>query len=425
VKIAQRIYAKKAAFAYAILASLLCLYYSKFGLGNDYQVYFESGSQVRSLKSPWNLGGNINALYLHGPISSIWMSLFTFLPQSFGLNILRIMSLLVIPLIFRTTLRVIGGVSYSNQTFWMISCLIILSFPIRASLQYGRFEILVFAVFTYLIFRIRQAESTLDFLFVGLLIGIIVDYKPHIFLLPSILLLLIFRKLYLYIGLVGSIFLGSLISVVLTNRLPYLDWIKIILERGKGVQTEDDSGLFSIKYGFGIGPFISVALGFALILLFALKYNYLKSSSFIRKTLAFILVYVLFLPILHPQDLIWVPVIHSVLYIRYRVENILQYWLLLGFLLVWSNSIIINIGLVMLINIIFYLVVQKIDFKLFLKISGVMFIPFVLFYSIGNFFPSSGEGHARHFIAVMSIILICWLFVKLEKNVLFLERTKS
>ena len=135
--------------------------------------------------------------------------------------------------------------------------------------------------------------------------------------------------------------------------------------------------------------------------------------------------YVLFLPILHPQDLIWVPVIHSVLYIRYRVENILQYWLLLGFLLVWSNSIIINIGLVMLINIIFYLVVQKIDFKLFLKISGVMFIPFVLFYSIGNFFPSSGEGHARHFIAVMSIILICWLFVKLEKNVLFLERTKS
>ena len=425
MKIAQRIYAKKAAFAYAILASLLCLYYSKFGLGNDYQVYFESGSQVRSLKSPWNLGGNINALYLHGPISSIWMSLFTFLPQSFGLNILRIMSLLVIPLIFRTTLRVIGGVSYSNQTFWMISCLIILSFPIRASLQYGRFEILVFAVFTYLIFRIRQAESTLDFLFVGLLIGIIVDYKPHIFLLPSILLLLIFRKLYLYIGLVGSIFLGSLISVVLTNRLPYLDWIKIILERGKGVQTEDDSGLFSIKYGFGIGPFISVALGFALILLFALKYNYLKSSSFIRKTLAFILVYVLFLPILHPQDLIWVPVIHSVLYIRYRVENILQYWLLLGFLLVWSNSIIINIGLVMLINIIFYLVVQKIDFKLFLKISGVMFIPFVLFYSIGNFFPSSGEGHARHFIAVMSIILICWLFVKLEKNVLFLERTKS
>lgn len=425
MKIAQRIYAKKAAFVYAILASLLCLYYSKFGLGNDYQVYFESGSQVRSLKSPWNLGGNINALYLHGPISSIWMCLFTALPQSIGLNILRILSLLAVPFIFRTTFKAVGGVSYSNQTFWMISCLIILSFPIRASLQYGRFEIIVFAVFTYLIFRIRQAESTLDFLFVGLLIGIIVDYKPHVFLLPSMLLLLIFRKLYLYLGLIGSIFLGSLISIVLTNRLPYLDWIKIIIERGKGVEAENNLGLFSFNYGFGISPFLSVSLGLALVLFLTLKRKLLESSSFKTKTLIFISVYLLFLPILHPQDLIWLPVIHGVFYMRYKVERILLYWLSLGFLLVWSNSKIINIGIVVVINIILYLFVERINLKYSLKIAGIMLIPFSLFYFFIYFFPSAGEGHARHFIAVSSMMLVILLFVKLEKNVLLLRKIDS
>jgi hypothetical protein len=425
MKIAQLIYAKRAAVVYTILAGLLCLYYSKFGLGNDYQVYFESGSQVRSLNSPWNLGGDINALYLHGPITSVWMNIFTILPQSFGLNFLRALSLLVIPFIFKIVLKMVRRDSYSNQTFWMISCLIILSFPIRASLQYGRFEVLVFAVFTYLIFRIRLANSTLDFLFVGLLIGVIVDYKPHIFLLPSILLLVIFRKLYLYIGLIGSFILGSVISVVLTNQLPYLEWIKIILERGKGVQTEDDSGLFSINYGFGISPFISVALGLAVVLFLALKHNYLVSSSFITKTLAFVLVYILFLPILHPQDLIWLPVLHGVFYLRYKVERISMYWLLLGFLLVWSNSRVINIGMILLINIVLYLVVEKIDLKFSFKITGVMLIPFGLFYSIAYFFPSSGEGHARHFVAVLSIILFTSLFVKLEKNPLLLQKVDS
>ena len=421
MKIAQRLYTKKAALAYAILASLLYFYYSKFGLGNDYQVYFESGSQVRSLQSPWNLGGDINALYLHGPISSVWMNLFTILPQSFGLNLLRIMSLLAIPFIFRTTLKIVGAISYSNKAFWMISCLIILSFPIRASLQYGRFEILVFAVFTYLIFRIRKATSKLDFLFVGILIGVIVDYKPHVFLLPSLLLLLIFRKSYLYFGLIASTLLGSLISVVLTDRLPYLEWVKIILERGNGVQTENDAGLFSINYGFGIGPFISVALGLTFVLYLSLINRHLKSASLTTKAVAFVLVYVLFLPILHPQDLIWLPVIHGVFYIRYKVENTLGYWFLLGFLLVWSNSLMINITMVVLINVILYLLMDCIDFKSSLKISGVMFVPFGLFYCIENLFPSSGEGHARHFIAVMSIVLICWLFVKLERNVLHLR----
>jgi hypothetical protein len=101
----------------------------------------------------------------------------------------------------------------------------------------------------------------------------------------------------------------------------------------------------------------------------------------------------------------------------------LLYWLLLGFLLVWSNSIIINVGMVVLINIILYLVVERVDCKLSLKILGAMFMPFALFSSIQNFFPASGEGNARHFIAVMSIMLVCWLFVKLEKNALYLQRT--
>ena len=183
--------------------------------------------------------------------------------------------------------------------------------------------------------------------------------------------------------------------------------------------------MFSINYGFGISPFISVALGLAVVLFLALKHNYLVSSSFITKTLAFVLVYILFLPILHPQDLIWLPVLHGVFYLRYKVERISMYWLLLGFLLVWSNSRIINIGMILLINIVLYLVVEKIDLKFSFKIAGVMLIPFGLFYSIAYFFPSSGEGHARHFIAVLSIILFTSLFVKLEKNVLLLQKVDS
>lgn len=425
MKTARRIIAKKPAIAYGILASLLCLYYFKFGLGNDYHIYFEAGSKVRSLNSPWNLGGDIDGLYLHGPLSSIWMCLFTVLPQSIGLNLLRLVSMLAIPFILRSTMKMISGGSYSNGTFWMISCLIILSFPVRASLQYGRFEILVFALFVYLILRIRNAESTLDFLFTGLLTGLILDYKPHIFLLPCLLLLLIFRRLYQFFGLLISILLGSLISIVLTNRFPYSDWVKIIIERGKGVEAQENLGAFSINYGFGISPFISVTLGLGVVLFLSLKRNYLVSSSFVTKTLAFILVYVLFLPILHPQDLIWLPVLHGVFYLRYRVERISLYWLLLGFLLVWSNSRVINIVMILLINMVLYLVVEKIDLKFSLKIVGVMLIPFSLFYSIAYFFPSSGEGHARHFIAVSSIVLFTSLFVKLEKNLLLLQKVDS
>ncbi len=422
MKITRRTITYKPTIAYAILASLLCLYYFKFGLGNDYHIYFEAGSQVRKLNSPWNLGGDIDGLYLHGPLSSIWMCLFTVLPQTIGLNILRLVSMFAIPFILRTTLKVIGGGSHANGTFWMVSCLIILSFPVRASLQYGRFEILVFALFVYLIFRIKQAESKLDFLFVGFLIGLIVDYKPHIFLLPCVLLLLIFRRLYQFVGLIISIFLGSFISIVLTNRLPYLDWIKIVIERGKGVEAQNNLGLFSFNYGFGISPFLSVFLGLVLVLFLSLKHNQLESSSFKTKTLIFILVYSLFLPILHPQDLIWLPVIHGVFYIRYKVERILLYWLLLGFLLVWSNSEMINISMIVLINIVLYLLVERIDLRYSFKIVGVMLFPFSLFYSIAYFLPSAGEGHARHFIAVSSMMLLASLFVKLEKNMVLLRK---
>ena len=89
---------KKWFCAYIFLSILTCSYMSTVSPGNDFQVYFNAGKLITQFQNPWDVAGNPNALYLHGPLSSIWIAGFSFLPYIYSLTILRILTLTLIPI---------------------------------------------------------------------------------------------------------------------------------------------------------------------------------------------------------------------------------------------------------------------------------------------------------------------------------------
>jgi hypothetical protein len=383
-------------------------------VGGDFQVYYDAGNLVTKFENPWNFNGNPNALYLHGPLTSSWIWVFSLFSNTFGLTLLRIITLVLIPFSLWVIFDVLDIRQSNKMNFWVLSSIVLLSFPTRSILNYGRFEVLVFFLFVLVVHLLKKYPLSNSVMFLcGFLLGVVLDYKPQIFLLPGVVLLWNYPKIRIFLGLILSVVFGAIVSFVLTTEFPYWTWIDMLLLRSRDTSAEEPLGLFSIYYGFGISPLLSVGLG--LILIFSILVRLIKgyAPNQTQSTKLFFFVFLFFFPLLHTQDLIWIPV---VLIISLARDNDLitsgYFWLVAGFMFTWSTNYYLDVAI--LTPFLLWIFYNFSDVRLSKKILPLlMFImPSFTFHVLTHFFPTPADGNLRHILVLCDFFLIVGILVR-------------
>ena len=402
------------------MAIIETYYFSKFGAGGDFAVYQVAGEKFRHFVSPWDSSVDYDGLYLHGPVTALLMASFTAIPEPFGLFFLRILIIVSIPALLKTYLTILRKEQVNNQYVWAGSVFLLFTTPVRASLDYGRFEIFYFLLLGKLALTIvsENSKPKSEVLY-GVIAYAILDYKFQVFFMPTFLALVHLKKIRPLIGLSSSALFGCALSVLITKNFPLSDWANVIQLRAAGVELEQGGAIFSTGYGFGISPQFSVLAG--LLVLLSLMETNPKSGKFgkVRNLKAIPYTYLLFLPILHPQDLFWIPmlVVSFMISEKAKALNILI-WFSLGTTVIWSNNTTINL-IMMVLGILILIAIFRPLKPLDLGRIVIFSAPFILFELIILLIPRPGEGLARHLILALSVLTILIQYsASLDRSVL-------
>ena len=319
------------------LAILITLYYTKYGLGNDFRVFYQAAEYARGLSNPWFSSVDpIYSAYVNGPLTAIVISPLSLLSIDAAIFFVRFLSVVSIPLNLWLLAKILNvSFSFSSHKLWIASSLLLFSFPVRANLEYGQLFLLFTLFFTFAVFFLHSFSSGWVHLSSGILLGITLDYKPQVFGIVSLILILRFRRVIL--GVVISWLFGALVSVWLTDSSPFLVWLKAInLRKDGGFNSSDQMNLVAL---------VNNGLVLALLVLFLVGvgssriYRYWFSTNRDIPNLDWYLgslVGFIFIPYLHPTDM-YVVGICLVIRLIQRDSPIL--WIGFGFLITWSNSL--------------------------------------------------------------------------------------
>ena len=313
------------------------IYFTANGKGNDFPIFHEASKLTLDLNSPWNsVLDPVYSAYLNGPMTALLISPLGLINQDLALGLVRFLSIAVVPyLVFQTSKLFFPNLNLnlSNRKFWLISTFVLLSFPIRANLEYGQL-FLLFAALAASSLRLAMSNSHVQLFLSGLLIGICCDYKPQCFLVFS--LLICFSKLFILIGGVTSILLGGLVSFALTSNFPYVTWVEVLQKRaGGGARTGDQMHLYSLSSNAFLTTVIVVFLFITTVALTVSKWRmYGLERPQIFPLMIFAVTF--FAPWMHSTDLVFFSLYAMILFFT-RPLNWLNS-LSIGILLVWSNN---------------------------------------------------------------------------------------
>ena len=311
------------------------------GLGNDFPVFYRAGIAARHLQDPWATSiDETYAAYLNGPISSVLLGVISILEYDLALLLVRIATIALVPtLLFFLNRRL---EIFPNSQFWQISTMCILSYPVRANLEYGQLFIIFFTIAVVPILYSKTRTTKLD-IFSGAAIAIAVDYKPHVFLL-LLLLVLINREILL--GFLGASFVGAVISTVITNQFPFTVWASQILKRAQSTgESSDQMGLNGIFHHLGFSWGVTVIVTAVLLSFLILRVRDLSSvMSFEQKSLYLGICVLPFSLFVHPTDLFMYSIILSLSLVQqFKSKQIV--FLFIGSSFVWSNNLYIALAL--------------------------------------------------------------------------------
>ncbi|ASY25867.1 glycosyltransferase 87 family protein [Candidatus Planktophila versatilis] len=369
------------------------IYFTANGKGNDFPIFYEASQLTLDLKSPWDsVSDPVYSAYLNGPMTALLISPLGLIDQDLALGLVRFSSIAVVPyLVFQTSKLFFPNLNLSllDRKLWLISTLVLLSFPIRANLEYGQL-FLLFAALAATSLRLANSNSHIQLFTSGLIIGICCDYKPQCFLVFS--LLICFSKLFILIGGVTSILLGGLISSILTSTFPYTTWVEVLQKRaGGGARTGDQMHLYSLTSN----TFLTVVIVISLFLAAAfLTMSNWRMNNLEKQQIFLLIIFTVtfFAPWMHSTDLVFFSVCAIILYFV-RPLNWLSS-LSMGAFLVWSNNVVVS---AFVVSIAFLLVLNSQRITTILKSRSNFFvaIPAMVFPLTVLFFPSFEESHRK------------------------------
>jgi hypothetical protein len=315
------------------------VYFSFRGKGYDFAVFYEASKLTLNLGSPWNaVFDPIYAAYLNGPFTAMLISPLGFFSERAALFFARGLTIMIVPFLvfhFIKSISPFQELNILDKKLWLSSCLIILTFPIRANLEYGQFFI-IFLTLSVLAFRLSHSSNTRNLLMSGFLLGICCDYKPQCFVVFA--LLIVFTNKYIFLGGVLSLVVGGLISVVLTRKLPYEVWVDVILKRSEGLSYGDQMHIFALFPGV-VASMVTVVFVALLVSIQFYKKSQFRSS---QNKILILFVFILITPWMHPTDLALIGVVVVTVSIWGKSLGALNAFGL-GCLLVWSSNVWISL----------------------------------------------------------------------------------
>lgn len=379
------------------------VYFTINGKGNDFPIFYEASRLTLALKSPWDsVSDPVYSAYLNGPITSVLISPLGLVDQDLALGFVRFLSIGVVPyLAFQTSKLLFPNLELNplDRKFWLISTFVLLSFPIRANLEYGQM-FLLFAALAVSSLRLAQSNSPVHLFLSGLLIGICCDYKPQSFLIFS--LLICFSKLLIFIGGAASVLVGGLTSSALTSDFPYATWAEVLQKRmGGGSRTGDQMHLYSLTSNAFYTTVLVVLLASAVV---ALLISTRGLRNLERPQIFSLVIFTVtfFAPWMHSTDLVFFSLYAVILYFTHPLS-----WtssLTLGAFLVWSNNLVVSMFVVS-VSLILVLTYKRITPILKSCSYGFVAIPAVIFPLTVLFFPSLEESH-RKWWGLLGIYLV-------------------
>jgi hypothetical protein len=401
--ILNKIVVQKTRLIFILFSSIVCVYFQVKGLGNDYRTFYSAGISVRELESPWDVNkGNEFSAYLNGPISALILSALSLFPFEISLFIVRITTLALIPYTLKRFLNSFH-ISCSSELRYSLSTLLILTFPIRACLEYGQLSGIYLSCFVIFIAAIKSKDKGFHLFAFGLVSCIILDYKPQIFL--PILFFLPYRRIQFLFGFMTGVTSAWFINFFVTGDTFFNAWLDAILARSQTVSNRGDQmSLYSLlnlnqtESTIVLSVLVSTAA-------FSIKRSG-ESKNFDRgqRILLSLLLWSALTPFSHPTDMLISQLFISALTVRLSGSGNAKLVLLaLGCGAVWSSSLIPS----SIVFLSLFLLSRKSIFSnrhLNLLIQFLILTPPVIFSFISIRFPSL-EGAARQLLNYLSILI--------------------
>jgi hypothetical protein len=393
---------------FLVLAFLITLYYTKNGLGNDFSVFYFAADYARQFSNPWFSSVDpVYSAYVNGPLTAIVISPISLLSIEVAIFVVRLLSVVSIPLNFWLLSKSLNvNISFNSQKLWIASSLLLFSFPVRANLEYGQLFLLFSLFFSLPLFLLRNFSLNWVQVFSGILLGITVDYKPQVFGLVTLILVLRYRRV--IIGVIISWLFGGLVSVWLTDSGPFVTWAKAInLRKNGGFTSVDQMNLVSlVNSGFILIILIVSLVGVGSAMIYRNWFSMNRDLFDIDWYLVFVVGFIL-IPYLHPTDIYIVGVC---LVIRLIQSDSIFPWIGLGFLITWSNALEVFVAQTILV---FFL-------SVLLKTSRsnvvVSMIPSLSLLAAVEISPGN-ESLTRKFMNFLLLLFVFWLEVTSSKAV--------
>jgi hypothetical protein len=377
---------------------------------NDYLVFHKAGSQLLAGVNPWDFSGDTQAMWLYGPVTLLYNTGLSILPIQVGLTLIRILTLLSILII---AFFLANNVLQVNP--FILAIFFMLSYPVRACLEYGRTDVIIALITLRLLYRLSEPRNFPNLYILTFYSALILDYKPHL-AIPILGILLIhgFRKV---IIILFSIYLMVFAYFYLIYKINFLEsWYSSIRIRQPGAsKTADQISLSSLTSDrIGIVFFVLACI---LILLQLIHMRYLKNNfkDTFTNYLSVMLFFITFGIFLHPTD-VFLHIIMCLCLVQksYTLVNIFC----LGCFLVWSPNIHINIVL-MVLNFACFYKLNLNNFRSKPKFIFALFVPLTL-YTVLVLLEPNQEEPARRFLQYLSLLFVTLLSAKsnllLNKN---------
>jgi hypothetical protein len=354
---------------------------------NDFRVFWNTANSFLRGENPWKLSRDPNAMYLNGAATLFIYLPFGALPYSIALSLLRILNILSLLYVTSFLLKRNSGL------FAFTFCsLLLLTFPFRSSMEYGQFSIIYSCLALRVAINITEDRELkiIDVISVGLLL----DFKPHVFF--PILILMFARKKYsdLWKTLLFLLTTQLLVGIWI-NALPIIEWMNAINYRSKFVSNGGDS--FSLISQFGLDPTTSLLIELVFtVLLYIFVVN---KKDFSYQDLIFTCaVGLLSIPLLHPTDLMLICILFTLAFRFTPFDTFV-----LGIFLVWSPRLS---GVVFaLISCMFVLIFNSMMERI-LSLRAILFLLLPTMVYLGCINIGLDEVRVRHSLHFLVLILL-------------------
>lgn len=320
---------------YALISVIQLIRVTDSGLGNDFKVFFESGRLASKGLSPY-----LSPDYLNGPLHAfLWSSIVKF-DSELVLGAIRIISLILIPIVFLQISQIMG-LHLNSREIFSLSALIQISAFNLTLISYGQITLITSSLLLVafkLVSRVngKKSLSVVYSVLFGSISIFLLDYKPHLYAFALVFLFFTkIRVLWFYSLSLGMVYIWFTSHDDFTS---IREWIFNVTNRSTGqLGLGDQMTLFALPLFLKILTVIILVITIWKLKLLPRK-NTLKVLCMPKARFCFTIFFpIIFGPYVHPQDGVLLAMfVIAVLCARTKVFCHAPTLILMGMFLTWS-----------------------------------------------------------------------------------------